>query len=122
LVQDFLGFLMQLFCGDDANVPEVTPSKCPRKTKIVHGVMLSTALSSEMLKTGCCRQRAVWFTLGKSAARRGSRKGLPVPRSPPRLRRTARAEGGPVGKWSGSREWESCRQAVERFIKFNHWK
>jgi hypothetical protein len=41
LVQDFLGFLMQLFCGDDANVPEVTPSKCPRKTKIVHGVMLS---------------------------------------------------------------------------------
>jgi hypothetical protein len=25
LVQNFFGLLMQLFCGDDAHVPKVTP-------------------------------------------------------------------------------------------------
>jgi hypothetical protein len=33
LVQDRLGFLVQLFCGDYAHVLKVTPQKCPCKHK-----------------------------------------------------------------------------------------
>ena len=49
LVQDGLGFLVQLFCRDYDHAAKVTPLKCPRKPDAVEMPSARTAMRDEGL-------------------------------------------------------------------------